>query len=126
MMNLFSTILGALTTTAHAAQLDSWGTQNSGVQQMWAKVRETLYTREEPVQALLGATISFIFPLIGVAAVIIIIYAGIRIVSSQGKEDVVSEAKNMIFYASIGVILSIMGSTIVAYFATVFFPTLYQ
>lgn len=126
MNNIFSILFGTLITTAHAAQLDQWGSANSGVQQMWARVRATLYTRDEPVQALINSTIMFIFPLIGVAAVIIIIYAGIRIVTSQGKEDVVSEAKTMIFYACLGVIFSIMATTIVAYFANVFFPTLYQ
>jgi hypothetical protein len=125
-MSFVHFLLGKLIETAYAEQLDNWGSANGGVQAMWAQIRATLYTRQDPVQSLMASTILFIFPLIGVAAVIIIIYAGIRIVSSQGKEDVVSEAKNMIFYACIGVILSIMATAIVGYFANVFFPTLYQ
>jgi hypothetical protein len=125
-MNFLIFLIGSLIAKAHAAPLDSYGSSNSGVQSMWAQVRSVLYTRDDPVNSLIKATILFIFPLIGMAAVLIIIYAGIRIVTSQGKEDVVSTAKTMIFYACVGVILSIMATTVVAYFANVFFPTIYQ
>lgn len=124
-MSLLLTLLGMLIPSAHAA-LDDWGSDNPGVQAMWEGIRGVLYTRDDPVASLVGATILFIYPLIGGVALLIILYAGVRIITSQGKEDVISNAKNMILYALIGVVLGMMSSTVIAYFADTFFPNLLQ
>jgi hypothetical protein len=117
-------LIGQSITTAAAKPLESWGSSNPGVQQMWQRIRGTLFTRSDPVYSTVGIVINFVYPLIGAAAMLVIIYAGIRIITAQGKEDVISNAKSMIMYALIGVVLGVISSTVIAYFANFFFPSL--
>jgi len=123
---LLALLTGLFLDTAHAANLDNWGNGGAGVSQMWSAIRGTLYTNADPVSALSGATIGFVFPLIGGAAVLAILYAGIRMITGQGKEESFSKAKEIIYYALGGVILAMLATAIVGYFGTVFFPTLFQ
>ncbi len=52
---------------------------------------------------------------IGAGAVVVILYAAVRIVSSGANEEVISKSKKIIFYACLGILLAILGSTIVNY-----------
>lgn len=121
-MSVLSFLIGLVTPVAHAANLDNWGAENSGVAQMWSMIRGTLYTQQDPVAGLSAATIGFVFPLIGASAVLVILYAGIKMIWGRGKDESVSKAKEIIFYALIGVILAILAVTIVGFFANVFLP----
>lgn len=51
--------------------------------------------------------------IVGIACVIMIIYAGIRYTTSRGEGKAVESAKNTILYAMIGLIISILAYAIV-------------
>jgi len=60
--------------------------------------------------------INFILGLIGIFAVIAIIYAGIRLITHFGDEEATTQAKNIIMGAVIGLILAFSSWTIIHYF----------
>jgi hypothetical protein len=63
-----------------------------------------------------GIVINAILWAIGSAATLIILYAAIRLVVSGGNEEMVRKAwKEMIFYALLGLIFTILADTIVNY-----------
>jgi amino acid transporter len=57
--------------------------------------------------------INILSSLVGILAVIMIIYAGFRYVTSGGKDDAVKGAKNTIVYAIIGLVLVALAQIIV-------------
>lgn len=124
-MFVLSAMFGTLVSTAHAASLDQWGQNGPGVAQMWQTIRNTLYTQQDPVTALSGAVTNFIFPLVGAGALIMVLYAGLRMITGEGKDESWTKAKEIILYALLGVVLAVLASVIIGYFATVFFPVLF-
>jgi hypothetical protein len=60
--------------------------------------------------------VNFILSLIGVFAVIAIIYAGVRLVLNFGDEEATTQAKNILIAAIIGLVLTFSSWTIVHYF----------
>lgn len=125
-MSFLSTLIGLLVTHAYAANVDSLGSGGAGVDGMWQKIRGTLYTQQDPVTALSSAIITFLLSIIGGVAVLLVIYASIKIVTGQGKDESISEAKDIIYYALLGIVLAILAAAIVGFFGGVFFPTLFQ
>ncbi len=61
-----------------------------------------------------------LFFLIGVVAVIMIIFGGIRYVLSGGDSNAVSAAKNIILYSAIGVVVAMLGYALVDFVVTRF------
>ena len=57
--------------------------------------------------------ISILFWIIGILAVIVIIYAGITFITAAGNPSKVAQAKTMIIYAVIGLVVAILAYTIV-------------
>ena len=124
-MSFLSSLAGLLIPAAHAATLDTWGGAGPGVAAMWQTIRNTLYTQQDPVQATSGAIINFVFPLVGAAALIMVLYAGLKMITGQGKDEAWTKAKEIIAYALIGVVLAVLATVIISYFATVLFPLLF-
>lgn len=124
-MRILLFIAGLLPSTAYA-NLDTWGNGGAGIAEMWATIRGTLFTRQDPVQSFSEATINFVFPMIGAVAVLLVMYAGIKMIIGQGDDSAVSEAKEIIYYALGGVLLATIATAIIGYFGTVFFPVLFQ
>jgi hypothetical protein len=120
-MSFLFSIFGLLITPAHAA-LENWGSQNSGVSAMWEMIRGTVYTQQDPVAALSAATINFVFPLIGGAAVLMVLYAGIKMIWGRGSDESFTQAKTIVMYALGGVMLAVLAAAIVGFFANVFLP----
>ena len=58
-------------------------------------------------------TINIILWVVGVAAVIVIIVAGLKYVTSSGNPSAVSSAKTTILYAVIGLVIAITAYAIV-------------
>lgn len=54
----------------------------------------------------------------GLLAVIFIIYGGFKLVTSQGEPDAAKAARNTITNALIGVVIAVLGSSIVHFIAT--------
>jgi hypothetical protein len=57
--------------------------------------------------------INLVFAIIGGVALIVLILAGIKFMTSQGNPDGVSKARTTILYAAIGLVISISALTIV-------------
>lgn len=68
--------------------------------------------------------VNFVFPLIVAAAVCVIIYAGIQLI--KGGEDGVSDAKETITYALVGIILAILTGSIFVFIGGYLLPLLFQ
>ena len=60
-----------------------------------------------------GIIIQTVLWLIGSAAVLIILYAAVRIVASGGNDEMLSKGKKMIFYAVLGLLFAVLTSAIV-------------
>ena len=58
--------------------------------------------------------------LIGVISVVMLIYGGIRYTISQGDSTAVTNAKNTIMYAVIGIVIAILAFAIVNFVVTTF------
>lgn len=54
--------------------------------------------------------------LVGLFTAIIIVMAGIRLISSQGDDTAKEKAKNIIFYAAIGLLIILFAKAIVTFF----------
>lgn len=135
-MNMLVVLIGALTrfsATAHAAgEINGprWaierGQPNPAVEGMWNKICSTLpFCDTAGPQAFVTFTqklITFVLSTIGVAAVSVLIYAAIKIIMSQGNDDGITEAKKIAMWALGGVILAILGNTIVLYFSQTVIP----
>jgi hypothetical protein len=120
-MHMFLALIGRFVPVAHAQTLNNAG-GGPGVSTMWSTICNTIpcATTAGPggrslILALSKAVIAFLFPLISVVAVCLVIYAGILIASSNGSEEKISEAKKIILYAALGVILSLMTTVIITY-----------
>jgi cytochrome bd-type quinol oxidase subunit 2 len=64
------------------------------------------------------AIINFLAILVGVAAVIMIIIAGLKYIASGGNAEKVKSAKNTLIYAIIGLVLVALAETIVHFVLT--------
>ena len=114
-MNTLSLILGWLVPIASAKTLETAGQGGVGIDAMWSSICSVLpcSVQGPDLVSFFGAKIvRFIFPMVSVVAVIMVIYAGIKIVTSDGSDDKVSEAKKIIMYAVGGVILSMLATAI--------------
>lgn len=129
MMHLLSLVIGRFIPQAHAVALQRRGAGAAGVDAMWNMICSVFlqYCNMRPLDAVMFFTqriVDFIFPLVGIAAVCIIIYAGIRLTISQGNDEGKTEAKKIISHALAGVVLAMIAGGVIKFFGEVFFPTL--
>ena len=87
-----------------------------GVQQMWANICQAVpfcgktAAAGGPVGVVLefaNRAVALIYPLTAVMAVLMIVYAGIKVVLSQGNDEGISSAKEVVKYALIGMLLAV-------------------
>lgn len=78
-------------------------------------------TREDAGQRV-QAIINTILMVLGIVAVLVIIIAGFRYVTSQGDEAGIKTAKNAILYAVIGLVIAMLAYVIVNFFVFSFTP----
>lgn len=134
-MQFFLFLIGFFLPVAHADTLNGAGAGAPGVDGMWSAICSAIpcYTDvggagsggRYLIVALSNSIILFISSIIGAVAVCMMIYAGIKIVTSDGAEDKVSEAKKIMLYAAAGVALSLM-TTIVISFAKTFMQAIFS
>lgn len=124
MMPCFFALIGLFVSVTHAQALQDAGSSGPGVSQMWQTICSVLPCTTNYASADLGnglivalanGIIGFLSPLITVVAVCLVIYAGIVIVTSNGSEEKIGEAKKIIIYACAGVVLSLMTSAIIGF-----------
>lgn len=126
-MRLIPSLIGILIpSSAHALTLETAGAGGPGVSTMWSAICSVVYCSVPggPVLFFTGKIVSFVFPLIGAFAVLLIIYAGLRLITGEGKEDSLSKAKEIIFYALLGVGLALISSAVILFVADTLLPTL--
>ena len=118
-MKFLFIILGISPTTAFAIGLDEIGGRNATG--MWRDVCSTLpYCGDgsgaNGVAIITGIVINTVLWAIGSAAVVIILYAAIRLITSAGNDETIRKAwKEMIFYAALGLIFAVLADVIVNY-----------
>ncbi len=119
MTSFTSFVIGMFVSRAFAETLDKAGAGANGVDAMWASICSVMpcsVPTGNLVTYLSLRIINFIFPFISVVAVILIIYSGILIITSNGSEDKVSEGKKIIMYAGVGLVLSLLTTAILNFF----------
>ena len=115
-MEFYHPLIGLLVPKAHAI-LNSVGSGGSGVDAMWATICGTFPDAfcnlgEGGIAYVAGIIIDFIFAIIAGAAVLVIIYAGLKLIFAAGSDEATGEAKKIIMYALIGLVLALLGETI--------------
>lgn len=129
-MSFFSTVFG-LISVAHANEptLTKWGQNAAGIGEMWTTIGNQVHVdipAQDIVHALTGGIVQMIFTFIAGASTLLIMYAGIRMVASRGKEDEYSEGKTIITWALIGLVLSLVARVVVLFFAEGFLPAFFN
>lgn len=119
-------LLSALIPAAHAAVIDTAGIDDGpGVASMWATICSTLPFCDVGSTApsfLLDKITTFVFSLIVGVGIIVIIYSGLRLVSSLGDEGRIAESKKTIMFAVGGILLAIMARAIVLFIGQTLLP----
>ncbi len=75
--------------------------------------------RDGDLQTSFIGIVNYLLLFLGLLLLIIIIYAGVLIILSDGEEDAVSKGRKMIMYALIGVVIIVLSYTIVNFIADV-------
>lgn len=132
-MNLFHALLGilagrwfdsahhwrsALVPRAHAAVIEQIGAGSPGIDGMWDDLKNIFPHTDLGTQGLAFVLLmftNFILRFIGGVAVLIIIYGGIRMTMTVADENAHGEAKKIVLYACLGLILTIGADGIVLY-----------
>lgn len=128
MLSLLQSIAGLLTPVAHA---DIWGSSRSqAISDMFARIRAVLLSEadiggDNVIVWLAGRIVQFTWPLIGAAAVLLILYAGMQMIWGRGNEESFSQAKTIISHALLGVALGSIASVAIGY-AVYFFSGVLQ
>lgn len=98
-----------------------------GVDEMWSTICSTLPYCDLGTDApreFSQKIVNFLFPLIIAAAVCVIIYAGIKMI--MGGEEGFTEAKTIIEYAAIGLVLATLTGTIFVFIGSWLLPKLFN
>jgi hypothetical protein len=69
----------------------------------------------DPILAALKTTIDVISYIIGVAAVIVLIIAGLEMIIGGGDAQSVATARNSIIYALVGIVVAVLAQSIVVF-----------
>lgn len=72
------------------------------------------------IDSIIDIVTKFALPLAGVAAIILLIIAGYKMISSQGNPDKLADAKEMATNAIIGLVFIILSVAILALISSVF------
>ena len=118
-MRLLLLLSGFLPSVAFAdSTVGKVGSSGNGISAMWSQICSVLpcsVAGNDLLSHLAGRIIAFVFPLVSGIAVIMVIYAGLRIIFSGGKDEAVTEAKKIILYAALGVIFSLLASSAILF-----------
>lgn len=79
-----------------------------------------MFTSLSDLWVIIANAMDITLRLVGIVAVLFIIYGGIRYITSQGEPENLQTAKKIITNSIIGLVLAILASTIVGYIAGLF------
>ncbi|MBI3332069.1 hypothetical protein HYZ99_03885 [Candidatus Peregrinibacteria bacterium] len=119
-MRLLLSLLGTLVQSAHAG-ISQLGSSNSGVSAMWSSICAVMpCSGGKSTPALIAASVvKFLVDMIGGVAAAVLLYAAIKIIMSQGKDEGISEGKKIAMYALLGVVLAIISDGVISYLISV-------
>lgn len=115
-------LLSSFIETAHA-QVGN----GPGVDEMWETICSTLPYCNLGTEApafFSQRIVNFVFPLIVGAGVCVIIYAGIKMIT--GGEEGYGEAKTIIWYAAMGLVLAVLTGSVFVFVGSYLLPLLFQ
>lgn len=75
---------------------------------------------EKKVQSTVVKAIDMFATIIGIIAVVMMLIAGVRYVTSQGESSAINGAKNTIIYAIVGLVVAVLAKAIVQFVLTKF------
>jgi len=121
-MQILAILIGlSLPLITSAMGVEDLGGGSTGLSDMWNGINAYLPGVHRQAGAggvviITSVVINTVMWAIGSAAVVIILYASIRIITSAGNEETVTKAwKEMILYACLGLIFAILSDVIVNY-----------
>lgn len=101
--------MNRLITTVYASTLSD--TLNDGVDSL---------TNANSLEGVIGTITNIALPLAGVAAVVLLIVAGYKMITSQGNPDKIKDAKDIITNAVIGLVFILLSVAILFLISSVF------
>lgn len=108
-----------LTSPVSASNTGLWKDIDKCEDPRWDNVNNEFITCEPPglddVEKLIYNGLSIALGLVGTIALIYLIYGGVTYMTSGGNPDKVGQAKNTIFYAILGIVLTILSWSIITY-----------
>ncbi len=114
----FLSIIGMVIPRAHAAVIEQLGSGAPGIDRMWMEVKSFFPHTDLGSQGfnfVILLAINLILRFIGGLAVLIIMYGGIRMIMTVADETAHGEAKKIVMYACLGLILTIGADGIILY-----------
>ncbi len=119
-MSLFDSLADGLVPTAFASAIEQLGTGSPGIDGMWGMIKSVFPHTDKGSGGLafvLLQVTNIMLQLIAGAAVLVLIYAGIRMVI--GNDEGLGEAKKVIMYCLIGLIGALCADAVVLYTMTI-------
>ncbi len=113
--------LGFAQGRAHASSIEQIGAGSPGIDSMWAQLKQTFPHTDMGSGGLLFVVLmlaNIILRFIAGIAVLMVVYGGIRMIMTVADENAHSEAKKIIIYACLGLVLCIGTDAIVIYVQT--------
>lgn len=114
-------LLATLPGIAHASDLDG----APGFSAMQGFICGALPLCGSTPIGLANRIIAFLYPLIGIVAVLGVIYAGIRLSMHQGDDAALGKAKDIVVRSAVGAVLGLMALQILKYVAEVLVPLVF-
>ena len=113
-MHIFFSILRALLPkTAHAVSIQDVGS-GPGIAGMWSFMSPLPHIGDNAIIVVTRIVINAVLWAIGSAAVLMILYGALRMITSGGNDESVRKAwKEIILYACLGLIFAVLSSIIV-------------
>ena len=117
MLSIFS-LVGLFVPPARASAIEQLGSGSPGIDQMWGGMKQ-LFPHTDMgsggLQFVLLLATNLILRFIGGIAVLMIVYGGIRMIMTVADENAHGEAKKIVMYACMGLVLTIGADAIVMY-----------
>lgn len=129
MSGIASIVLRLLLPRAYAAGIDNLGANSPGVSTMWSNIRQIFpfSTTDTHLPTVIASRVfTLVSGVIGIAAVIGIVYAGIQVSIAGGDDGKLSQAKTTIMYALVGVVITLLTNVIMMFMCGTLLPMIFQ
>ncbi len=108
-------LAGFLPQKVFAYQIEQVG-RGDGIDAMWSQITSIFpHIEGNGVYFITGQIINFVLLMIGGVAVVVIIYAGLQMVLGPTGDSRLADAKKMIMYAVVGLILALLGDVVMGF-----------